>query len=82
MSKGGKQETETNQETDSWGTRMAQLVKQPTSAQVLISRFVSLSPVSDSVLTVQSLEPASDSVVSLSRCPSPSHALPLSLRNK
>ena len=47
---------------------VAQLVKRPTSAQVMISGhdlrswFVSSSPVSDSVLTVQSLEPASDSV--------------------
>ena len=41
---------------------MAQLVKRPTSAQVTISRYVSLSPVSGSVLTAQSLEPVSDSV--------------------
>ena len=40
---------------------VAQSVKHPTSAQV-ISRFVSLSPESGSVLTAQSLEPASDSV--------------------
>ena len=31
-------------------------------AQVTVSQFVSLSPVSGSVLTAQSLEPASDSV--------------------
>ena len=36
--------------------------KGPTSAQVMILRFVSSSPVSGSVLTAQSLEPASDSV--------------------
>ena len=41
---------------------MAQSVERPTSAQVTISRSVSLSPASGSVLTVQSLEPASDSV--------------------
>ena len=41
---------------------MAQSVKRPTSAQVTISRYVSSSPASGSVLTVQSLEPASDSV--------------------
>ena len=46
----------------SLGTRVAQSVKQPTSAQVMISQFVSLSPVSGSVLTAQSLEPTSDSV--------------------
>ena len=37
-------------------------VKHPTSAQVMISQFVSSSPISGSVLTAQSLEPASDSV--------------------
>ena len=41
---------------------MAQLVKHPTSAQVMILWVVSLTPVADSVLTVQSLEPASDSM--------------------
>ena len=41
---------------------MAQPVERPTSAQVMISRFVSSSPASGSVLTAQSLEPASDSV--------------------
>ena len=45
---------------------MAHSVKRPTSAQVMISRFVSSGPMSGSVLTTQSLEPASDSV-SLSR---------------
>ena len=49
---------------------VAQLVKRPTSTQVMISQFVSSSPVSGSVLTAQSLEPASDSVFpSLSACP-------------
>ena len=55
-------------------------VKRPTSAQVMISRSVSLSPTSGSVLTAQSLEPASDSVShSLSLCPSLTHALSLYL---
>ena len=44
---------------------MAQLVKHPTEVQVMISQFVSSSPVSDPVLTAQSLEPAS-----VSACPS------------
>ena len=41
---------------------MAQSVKRPTLAQVVISHSVSSSPASGSVLTAQSLEPASDSV--------------------
>ena len=41
---------------------MAQPVGRPTSAQVMISRFVGSSPTLGSVLTVGSLEPASDSV--------------------
>ena len=41
---------------------MAQLVECLTSAQVMISRFVSLSPALGSVLTAQSLEATSDSV--------------------
>ena len=45
-----------------WGTQMAQLVKCPTSAQVVISQLVSSSPTSGSVLTTQSLEPAPGSV--------------------
>ena len=57
---------------------MAQSVKQPTSAQVMISWFVSLSPASGSVLTAQSLKSVSDSV-SPSLWPSPVHALSLSV---
>ena len=58
----------------------AQSVERPTSAQVMISQFVSSSTASGSVLTAQSLEPASDSVSpSLSLCPSPAHALSLCL---
>ena len=51
---------------------MAQLVERSTSAQVMISWFVSSSPASGSVLTAQSLEPASGSV-------SPSLSAPSSL---
>ena len=47
---------------DTLNTWVAQLVKHLTSAQVMISQFVSLSPALGSVLTAQSLEPASDSV--------------------
>ena len=62
-----------------WGTWVALLVKHLTSAQVMISQFVSLSPASGPVLTAQSLEPASDSVSpSLSASP-PAHTLSLSL---
>ena len=55
---------------------MAQLVKRRISTQVMISRFVGLSPTSGSLLTVQSLEPASDSV-SPSLHPCPVRSLPL-----
>ena len=58
---------------------MAQSVGRPTSAQIMISQFVGLSPVSGSVLMAQCLEPASDSV-SLSL--GPSRACALSLKNK
>ena len=44
------------------GAWVAQSVKRLTLVQVMISRFVSLSPMSGSVLTAQSLEPVSDSV--------------------
>ena len=57
---------------------MAQSVERPTSAQVVISQSLISSPASGSVLTAQSLEPASDSV-SPSLCPSPAHALSLSV---
>ena len=49
---------------------MAQSVKCPTSAQVVISQFMGWRPTSGSVLKAQSLESASDSV-------SPSLSLPL-----
>ena len=62
---------------------MAQLVKHPTSAQVMISWFVSLSPALGSVLTAQSLEPALDSVsVSPSLFVPPQLTLCLSLKDK
>ena len=44
------------------GAWVAQSVKRPTSTQVMISRSVSWSPASGSVLTARSLELASDSV--------------------
>ena len=44
------------------GAWVAQSVKRPTLAHVMISRSVSSSPASVSVLTAQSLEPVSDSV--------------------
>ena len=42
----------------SGGACVAQSVKRPTWAQVMISQFVGLSPTSKSVLTAQGLEPA------------------------
>ena len=62
---------------------MAQSVKHPTSAQVMISRFMNSSPTSGSVLTAQSLEPASDSVSpSVSALPTLVLSLCLSKINK
>ena len=62
---------------------MAQSVKHLTLAQVVISRLVSSSPASGSVLTAQSLELALDSAsVALCPCLSPVHALSLSKINK
>ena len=62
---------------------MAQSVERPTSAQVMISRFVGSSPVSGSVLTARSLEPASDSVSpSLSAPPPLTLCVSLSRINK
>ena len=60
------------------GAWVAQSVKRPTSAQVMISTFMSLSPTLGSVLTAQSLESASDSLSPVSLCPSPAHTLSLS----
>ena len=67
-------------EGEAW---VAQSVKRPTSAQVMISWFMSLNPVSGSVLTARSLDPASDSVSpSLSAPPPLVLCLSLSLKNK
>ena len=66
------------------GALVAQLVEHPILAQV-ISQFVSLSPMSDSVLTAWCLESASDSVcvcVCVCVCVSPSSAHSLSLSQK
>ena len=49
------------------GTWVVQSVKCPTSAQVMISQSVSLSPVSGSVLTAHSLKPALDTVSQIGR---------------
>ena len=45
-----------------WGSWVAQSVKRPTSAQVMISWSVSSSPALGSVLTAESQDPVSDSV--------------------
>ena len=57
---------------------MAQLVKHPASAQVMILRFMS----SSSVLTAQSLESVSDSVSPSLLLPLPPLVLCLSLSQK
>ena len=54
------------------GSWVAQLVKHPTLAQVMILQFVSSGPALGSVLTVRSLEPASDSVSPSFSAPPPS----------
>ena len=65
------------------GAWVAQSVRRPTSAQVVISQFMSSSPASGSVLTAQSLEPVSDSVSpSLSAPPPLMLWLSLSKMNK
>ena len=64
---------------------MAQSVEHPTSAQVMISQLMSLSPVLGSVLMAWSLEPALDSVSPSLSVPSPltlSPSLSLSFKNK
>ena len=64
----------------SWGAWVIQSVKCPTSAQVMISQFVSSSHVLESVLIAQSPEPALGSVsLPLSALP---YLLSLSLKNK
>ena len=66
------------------GTWVVLWVGGPTSAQVMIPRFMSSSPSSGCVLTAQSLEPTSDSALSLSlSLPFPcSYSLSLSFSNK
>ena len=61
------------------GAWVAQLVKRPTLAQVMISQFVGWSPASDSADSSE-LGVYFRVCVSLSLCPSP--ACPLSLKNK
>ena len=63
------------------GAWVARSVKRLTLAQVTISRSVSSSPASGSVLTAQSLEPALDSVSHSLSAPPPCY-LSLSLKNK
>ena len=53
------------------GTWVARPVERPTSAQVVISRFVGSSPAWGSVLTARSLEPTSDSVSPSLSAPNP-----------
>ena len=55
-------DTKLKSRSKDWGAWVVQSVKHLTSAQLMISQFVGLSPVLDFVLTAQSLEPASDSV--------------------
>ena len=65
------------------GSLGGSVVQRPTSAQVMISQFMSTSPVLGSVLTAQSLEPASDPVSpSLSAPPPLALRLSLSLKKK
>ena len=65
-----------------WGTWVAQSVKRPASAQVMISRLVSSSPASGSVLTALSPEPALDSVSPSLSAPPPTYTLYPFLNNK
>ena len=65
------------------GAWVAQSIEHLTSAQVMISRSVSSSPASGSMLTAQSLEPVSDSVSpSLSLTLPHSCSVSLCLKNK
>ena len=70
-----------NEKLVDWGAWVAQSVRRTTSAQVMISQFVGLSPASGSVLTAQSLEPVSDSVPPFLFAP-PLFTLCLCLKNK
>ena len=64
------------------GAWVAQSVKRPTSAQVMISGSVGWSPASGSVLTAQSLETVSDSVSPSFSDPPFSCSLSFCLKNK
>ena len=64
------------------GLWVAQSVKHPTLAQVMISQLMGSSPPSGSVLTAQSLGPASDSVFHTPSRPPPQRVLCLSKMNK
>ena len=64
-----------------WGAWVAQSVERPTSAQVMISQSVSLSPASGSGLTAQSLEPVSDSVSPSLSAPPPLSSVFLCLKD-
>ena len=57
-----RQKCSSDKKGNLWGAWVAQSVKCPTSAQVMISQSVGSSPASGSVLTAQNLEPVSDSV--------------------
>ena len=70
------------EEPECGGAWVAQSVKGPTLAQVMISQFVGLSPVSGSVLTARSLETASDSVSPSLSPPPLVLTCSLSLKNK
>ena len=79
---GGAEQGQTSRvKSGSWGAWVAQSVKRPASAQVTISRFVSSSPASGSVLTARGLEPASDSMSPSLSAP-PLLMLCLALKNK
>ena len=64
------------------GTWVAKSVERLTLAQVMISRLMSLSSTSGSVLTAQSLEPAYDSVSPSLSPPTHSYSVSVSPKNK
>ena len=64
----------------SQGTWVAQSVKPPTSAQVMILQSMGSSPVSDSLLTTQSLEAAQILCLPLCLSLSRSHSASVSLK--
>ena len=76
-----EKECNNSQENTCRGAWVAQSVKRPTLAQVIILQSVISSPVSGSVLTARSLEPASDSVSPFLSAP-PQLVLSLSLSQK